>query len=151
MAAARHTEKQGQLEQQSYRIGLLQSVTRAYFSVLILRESLQLKRNLDSTAQVHYLNTKARYEKELLSKIDINRSENLWLQMHQQTLKLEADLQVALKQLSTLLNTADEKTIQIEDQLQNYSYSSQVERINSEQRLSYLAAREAESAANSSN
>lgn len=71
--------------------------------------------------------------------------------MHQQTLKLEADLQVALKQLSTLLNTADEKTIQIEDQLQNYSYSSQVERINSEQRLSYLAAREAESAANSSN
>ncbi len=147
IVAARHTEKQGQLEQQFNRVGVLQSVSRAYFSVLILRESLQINRNLDSTAQVLYLNTKARYAKELLSKIDLNRSENLWLQMHQQTLKLEAELQIALKQLSTLLNIADEKTIQIDDQLQNYSNSVEVERVNPEQRLSYLAAKEAEAAA----
>lgn len=145
--ASKHTEAQVKLEQQANRISLLQSVTQAYFAVLMMEENLKLNLALDSTAKALYLNVKARYDKELVSKIDINRTENLWIQTHQQTLRLESERNAALRQLAVLLNMGGDNALQIQDRLEHYSNSTEISPIRPEQRFSYLASKEAEEAA----
>lgn len=145
--ASKHTEAQVKLEQQATRISLLQSVTQAYFAVLMMEENLKLNVALDSTAKALYLNVKARYDKELMSKIDINRAENLWIQTHQQRLRLESERTAALRQLALLLNISGENALQVQDRLENYSKSIEISTIHPDQRFSFLATKEAENAA----
>jgi outer membrane protein len=126
----------------------LQSVTQVYLSVLVLRDALSINAELDSTARLLYITTKARHGQQLLGQVDLNRAENLMLSTYQQTNNVKANVSVAERQLAALLGLNPSQTIDITDQLKNYdnSLKSKIE-LQSQERSSVKSAQLAKNAA----
>ncbi len=147
--AGRLTREQIELEQTAQQRLTLQKVTAAYLNVLVLQQALVLNMELDSSATNLYNATKARFEQQLVSRVDINRSENLKNSNLQQTLSLRSNLQVARQNLCIILGLSPNTDIQIDDQLSKYAELNlaNLPEIKPENRPSYLATMKAEEAA----
>jgi outer membrane protein TolC len=91
-----------------------------YLTILVLQESLKLNRELDSTSIALFESTKARFDRQLVSQIDINRAENLMHQTKQQTNQIAANLQLALVNLSVSLGISANQKFDIQDRISNY-------------------------------
>jgi outer membrane protein TolC len=81
---------------------------------------LKLNQELDSTATALFESTKARFERQLVSQIDINRAENLMHQTKQQTNQIDGNLKLAMINLSVSLGIPAEQKIEIQDRISNY-------------------------------
>ncbi|MEX1188209.1 MAG: TolC family protein [Bacteroidia bacterium] len=98
----------------------LQLVCRAYLNLLVLREASVLNSTLDTTATELYNTTKAFYNQQLASKVELNRAENLMLTTLQQTQNVIASTKITLNQLKALLGIDLSDELLIDDQLNNY-------------------------------
>lgn len=147
--AGKLTREQVELEQTAQQRLALQKVTAAYLNVLVLQQALVLNMELDSSATTLYDATKARFEQQLVSRVDINRSENLKNANLQQTLLLRSNLQVTRQNLCILLGLNPNSDLQISDQLSKYAELSltNLPEIKAENRPSYQATLKAEEAA----
>jgi len=118
--AAGYSKEEAKLNQESLKRQILQRVSMQYLSILVLQESLKLNQELDSTATALFESTKARFERQLVSQIDINRAENLMHQTKQQTNQIAGNLKLALINLSVSLGIPAEQKIEIQDRISNY-------------------------------
>lgn len=140
--AASHSRNQTRYEVQQQKIALFQQIDQLYFQCLALQENLKLQYSLDSTAKALYDNTRMRYEQQLVSRLDLNRVENLMLQNHQQYLSMKASLDVAMKNLGMLLGLKDTETLLIRDSIGNYGKTTENTGLLSDSRMKVLAAQE---------
>lgn len=145
--AGQLSRQQVELEQWAQLRSVLQRVTSTYFNCLVLQKSLELNIELDSTATALYVATKARFEQQLVSRVDINRAENLMNSNQQQTLLLKSNLQVARQNLCVLLGLPATTELSITDDLIQYSNKTDIPMVNADTRPAYLAAMKAEEAA----
>jgi outer membrane protein len=114
------TTEQVKLEQQAAIHQVLQKITSQYFQVLQLEGNLKLSRMLDSTAEILYQSTLARYEQQIASRVDLNRAENLMHANKQQSLTHASGLMLAKQNMALLLNIADPNQLKIDDHLLKY-------------------------------
>ncbi len=112
----------------------LQIVTRAYLNVLVLKEASILNLQLDTTATELFNTTKAYYNQQLSSKVELNRAENLMLSTLQQTQNVLANEQIAENQLKALLGLQLETEVVINDILSNYLLENSAPEISAENR-----------------
>ncbi len=105
----------------SVKNNYLRNVAGVYLNILIIRNAIEINNELDSTANLLYNTTKQRFNEELNSVADLNRTENLMLSNYQQTRALKASENIAINQLKMLLGFESEKVIEIIDQLNNYA------------------------------
>ncbi len=112
----------------------LQLVSRAYLNLLVLREASILNSELDTTATELYNTTKAFYEQQLSSKVELNRAENLMLSTLQQTKNVIANTQVALNQLKALVGLQASTELLINDELNKYVLENAPQEISAENR-----------------
>ena len=146
--AGKLSREQVELEQIAQQRSALQRVTSVYFNLLVLQKALELNTELDSTANALYEATRARFNQQLVSRVDLNRSENLRNSNLQQTLQLRSNLQVAQQTLCILLGFSPSADVQVNDALEKYApLNSSIPEINPENRPSYQATLKAEEAA----
>jgi len=118
--AAGYSKLESKLNQETLKRQVLQRVSMQYLTILVLQESLKLNRELDSTSIALFESTKARFDRQLVSQIDINRAENLMHQTKQQTNQIAANLQLALVNLSVSLGISANQKFDIQDRISNY-------------------------------
>jgi outer membrane protein TolC len=118
--AAGYSKEESKLNQETLKRQVLQRVSMQYLTILVLQESLKLNRELDSTSIALFESTKARFDRQLVSQIDINRAENLMHQTKQQTNQIAANLQLALVNLSVSLGISSNQNFDIQDRISNY-------------------------------
>jgi outer membrane protein TolC len=124
--ASKYAKEEVKFNQENQKQQILQRVSLQYLSVLVLQESLQLNRELDSTAMALYASTKARFDRQLVSQVDINRAENLMHQTKQQTLQIESNLKLAMVNLSVLLGISNSQALELKDKIANYQNDKNV-------------------------
>ncbi len=144
---ANFTREQVKLEQEAQVKLALQRVTAVYFNILVLQQALQLNASLDSTATALYNATKAKSGQQLVSRVDLNRTENLMNSTFQQTIQIRTNLEIAKQDLCVLLGISSKTTLEINDLLLNYVTDAAQVTIDPAKRPSYLATEQAEQAA----
>lgn len=141
---AKSSAQQASFESEAAKQEYLRNVANLYLRVLVLVEANKLNYSLDSSAKVLFSITKQRYNNELVSKLDLNRTENLLLQTEQQTQTLKGNEELALINLVSLLGS-NSNNLLVDDDLE--AYELKVFDQNSlvvNNRFSYRAAEESE-------
>jgi len=142
--SASYAAEQVKFEQQAGVNLTLQKVAAQYFQVLQLEENLALNSMLDSTAEQLYKATLARFNQQLVSRLDLNRAENLMNANKQQSLNTTASLQIARAKLAALLNISELSNMKIDDHLVSYQLSTPENQLKAAERPASRAATEAE-------
>lgn len=107
-------------DEKTVRNNYLRNIAGLYLNILVIRQAIEVNTELDSTAYLLYNTTKQRFNEELNSVADLNRTENLMLSNYQQTRTLKASENIAINQLKMLLGLESENDLEIIDQLNNY-------------------------------
>jgi len=145
--AAGKTREQAKHEQQLVTNQVLQKIASQYFQYLQCEELIRLNQMLDSAAARLFLSTRAMYEQQLVSIIDLNRVENLLSSNKLNSLNALSERKLALQGLMVLLNINPGDSIKVDDYLINYlDPTLQENTINPLNRPAYLAAEQFESA-----
>lgn len=148
LKAAQANRQKSEADVQSQLNTYLQNVSQVYLSVLVLRDAFQINQELDSTAALLYQSTKARFEQQLVSQVELNRAENLMLTTFQQSNTIKANLGIAERQLTSLLGLTALNTLVIDDKLSNYEKAiADNVGLNSAERFKVKSAQLAEQAA----
>lgn len=132
--AASKTREQAIEDAKANSNNYLQLVSRAYLNLLVLREASILNSQLDTTATELYNTTKAYYNQQLSSKVELNRAENLMLSTLQQTRNVISNTQIALNQLKTLLGLPANTELVINDELNKYILENAPQEVSAEGR-----------------
>ncbi len=141
---AKSSAQQASFESEAAIQEYLRNVANLYLKVLVLVEANKLNYSLDSSAKVLFNITQQRYTNELVSKLDLNRTENLMLQTEQQTQTLKGNEEIALLNLGSLLGS-NSKNLLVDDDLVAYEFKVfDQNSLTPSNRFSFRAAEESE-------
>lgn len=145
--ASSNLKKQAEQDAITNEKNYLKNAANAYLSYLVLKEAYVLNLELDTTAQDLYAATKARYDQNLASKIELNRAENLLLSTHQQTIDIQSKMRIGENQIKTLAGIALSSDLIVEDQMANYGSLNQENEVSPKERTEVKSAEFASEAA----
>ncbi|MFA8299660.1 MAG: TolC family protein [Hyphomicrobiales bacterium] len=115
LKAAKTSQELYELVTKSTKEELIFQVSNLYYNILIVNENKKIvENNLKRLNKIHEIN-KARYESELVNKLDLNRVEVSINELKANNLILESNIQTLYNNLKLLMGTSLEEEFTVED------------------------------------